>query len=289
MLTLRATCCWVIAGTVGLGCGLVPRIGQAHGAPARATAATATTAADGTAGQGTPGTPGTIVLAPTAVPLGQGKLRWRVSDIALHELDYGVSRRLQAGLKLLLPVVYVGAFPSLTATTRLTERLYGGLQLLGGVFWPYTEVEALESFFTGRFVLYGAGAMLTHVGDRLVLNCGVPLFGVRYGQKEFRYRYEGYAPIKLSRTYFDDHFFAVPNVGVIWQVARRLRLKAEVHVPLGTFDDSGRLWIFAYGAELALSGALLELTFVLPAYDGAEDLLRYLPLGVPVISTTFNW
>ena len=78
----------------------------------------------------------------------------------------------------------VGFFPQLRLATRLADELYGAVHVHGGIFWPYVEPEILSNQFSGRFVLYGGGLLLTKRYRRLLLNAGLSAYGLRYGYRQ---------------------------------------------------------------------------------------------------------
>jgi hypothetical protein len=230
-----------------------------------------------------------LVLGPTARVGRRGQLSWSATDILVNRVSYTPRAHLQLEVEALLPVLYVGVFPRVKLATSLGGGWHGALQLHGGVFWPYKEVEAIQSLFNARFALYGGGPLLTYATPRLTLNLAVPLYGVRLGQQEFAFRFQGTTPVKLTRTYFEDHFLAVPSVGASLRLGR-FSLELEAHVPLSpSYDGSGKLWLIVYGGGISIRQLRLALHFLIPACAGAGELLRYLPLGVPLLSSRLAW
>ncbi len=237
------------------------------------------------------GEPTRLALAPTARLRAPRELGYRVSDLLLHRIDYGLTRHLEVGCEALLPILYVGIFPVAKLGTRLSERWSGALQAIGGVFWPYAEPETIAAFFTGRFGLYGLGALATYQRGPFTLNLGVPVYGLRYGRRESKTTIPAgtTTPVIQTRMDFSNLFAVVPNAGIAVQVSRRVRLHLEAHLPLGDFADVGKLALLVYGARLSGRESFLELSFALPIYPGADELLAKIPTGIPMISTGLHW
>jgi len=233
--------------------------------------------------------PGRMVLGPTAVSHPRGRFRWTISDFLVHHLDYGLTDRLQVGMQSLLPVIYVGFFPQLKLSLAAGEGRYIALHIHGGIFWPYVEPETLRSLFTGRFALYGGGVILTKVMRPFTLNVALTAYGLRYGQKEFKYVIEGYQPITLSRVYYDNYWALLPSLGAGWQVSRRVKLNLEVHLPVGDFVDVGKIWLIMYGVRAFGRETYIDLSFVLPVYPDLGEIIRYIPLGIPLASVGLQW
>jgi hypothetical protein len=226
-----------------------------------------------------------LVLSPIG-RVGRARFSWTMSDFLLHQLDYSLSEHWQLGLQAIRPVIYVGLFPQARYVRELTESLAVGFQVTGGVFWPYVELDLLKSQFTHRFFLYGGGAFVTLKTRALVLNLGLPLYGLHDGQREYRYEVDDATKQvkELSRTYYDERFYAVPSLGASWRVARRIKLSLEAHLPLGSFDSVGKVWALLYGMRVLGQGVYFDINFLAPLFPGMADLYRTIPLGIPFVS-----
>ena len=66
-------------------------------------------------------------------------------------------------------------------------------------------------------------------------------------------------------------------------------LSLEVNVPLADYADCGKVWLLVYGARLSGKRMYLDVNFLLPAYPGAERLLKYVPVGLPIVRTGLRW
>jgi len=232
-----------------------------------------------------------LILSPVARPRPQANLGWGISDILFHQLDARLSERWQLGVQATLPVLWVGVFPQLRYVHPLSPNLAFGVHLSGGIFWPYLEPELLAGLFTTRFAAYGGGVYLSYQAGPVLLNAGLPVYGVRHGEREYR---QDYDPVtkkltKLSRVYFVDRWFAIPDLGLSWRVSRRVRLNLEVHVPLGDFEDVGKVWLLLYGVRVLGRGVYLDLTFLAPLCPGVSSFYSSLPLGVPMASVGLDW
>jgi hypothetical protein len=209
----------------------------------------------------------------------------------INHLDYGIGDRLLVGGQALLPVIYVGFFPQLKLAKRLGDDLYGAVHVHGGIFWPYVEPDILSSQFSGRFVLYGGGLLLTKRYQRLLLNAGLSAYGLHYGYRQTKTIIDEktFQPTVLSRMDYQDYWALLPGAGLGWQVARHVKLNLEVHVPLADFSDVGKVWLIMYGVRAFGRETFFDLSFVLPVYPGLGDIIKYIPLGVPIASVGLQW
>jgi hypothetical protein len=234
--------------------------------------------------------PTRLVLGPSAVPRRAGRFRWTISDLFLHHLDYGVNEHFQVGMQALLPVLYVGFFPQLKLSARFGDELWGAAYVHGGVFWPYVEPEMIANLFSGRFALYGAGLVLTKRAGPLLINAAVAAYGLHYGQREYKFiTGEAGEMTKLTRMIYGDYWAVMPSLGLGWQVARRVKLNLEVHAPLGDFSDVGKVWLIMYGVRAFGRETFFDLSFVMPVYPGIGDIIKYIPLGIPIASVGLQW
>jgi hypothetical protein len=235
--------------------------------------------------------PTRLVLGPSAVPRRAGRFRWTISDLFLHHLDYGVGEHLQVGMQALLPVLYVGFFPQLKLSARLGDELWGAAYLHGGVFWPYVEPQMLSDQFSGRFALYGAGLLLTKRAGPVLINASVAAYGLHYGQRLTKTIIDDKTglPTILTRMDYSDYWAVMPGLGLGWQVARRVKLNLEVHAPLGDFADVGKVWLIMYGVRACGRETFFDLSFVMPIYPGLGDIIKFIPLGIPIASVGLQW
>ncbi|MEE8408730.1 MAG: hypothetical protein V3T05_03915 [Myxococcota bacterium] len=225
-----------------------------------------------------------LVLGSTATTRSAGELGWQISNIMMHEIQYGLTDDLQIGMRTAVPAVYVAAFPTLTWGTDLSDTLRFGAELTAGALWPYMTVKEIEAVFTGRAVVAGGGPALTWVSGDLTLNVGVPVYFARYGHKEFRTQIVDSSPMTISRIEFSNYVVALPHAGAVYRVSDGLRLHAEALYPLGNVDNVGRVAVFFYGLRVVVDRAYVDLTFALPVYPGALSLYKLLPAGVPLVA-----
>lgn len=225
------------------------------------------------------------------MPRARGRFRWTISDLLINHLDYGIGERVQLGVQALLPVIYVGFFPQLKLSTRLGDELHGAVLVHGGLFWPYVEPEMLSNQFSGRFLLYGGGLLLTKCYRRLLVNASLSAYGLRYGERQTLTIIDEktFQPRVLSRMEYGDYWALLPGAGLGWQVARHVKLNLEVHVPLADFADVGKVWVVMYGVRAFGRETFFDLSFVLPVYPGLGDVIKYIPLGIPLASVGLQW
>lgn len=231
-----------------------------------------------------------MVFSPTALVRPPGSFSWESSDTAFHDFEYAFSRNVQLDVQMVVPAIYVGIFPSVKFSASLGPHIQGALHLSAGIFWPYLEADFLKSVYTGRFGMAGGGGILTLHWDRVVVNIGLPLYYLRYGQLEFRYEHP--APgqnVTLSRQYFNNYFFAMPNVAIGFRLGSHFKLNFEVDMLTGTIGAMGKAWLCFYGVRYLGRDFYVDLSFMLPILPGLEGLLRTIPVGIPLVSTGMQW
>ncbi len=127
--------------------------------------------------------------------------------------------------------------------------------------------------------------------DRLLLNASLSAYGLRYGERQTMTIIDEKTlkPTVLSRMEYGDYWALLPGAGLGWQVARHVKLNLEVHVPLADFADVGKVWLVMYGVRAFGRETFFDLSFVLPVYPGLGNIIKYIPLGIPLASVGLQW
>lgn len=89
----------------------------------------------------------------------------------------------------------------------------------------------------------------------------------------------------------DPILFMLPNIGMSARVGRKVKLNFEYHLPLiPEVDSLDEFWgIVGYGVRILGERIYGDISFFCPIFDGAEELYRYLPLGIPMLSFGFQF
>lgn len=209
--------------------------------------------------------PSRMIFGTTALSRGAKKVYWTAYQIGVHFVDYAVSEHVEFGLGTALPVGIYGLMPRLKLLLHPTPKVHLGLQFTGGIFGTFIEGNVGFGAYTG-------GPVLSFGDEKLSFSTSF-LFGGRstYGD-------DGYRDDDNTR------WIALGNAGVSWRLNRRVRLGLEVNVPLHQgFELNGKFWVLMYGVRIFGEHIYGDINMVVPLFDGVEDVLRYMPLGVPFL------
>ena len=206
--------------------------------------------------------PGRLIISDTAFTTPKGAFAWQTLDVGLHRFDYGVTDNVQIGVTTVLPVMVFGALPEVKIGFDLSESVRLGLVARGGFL--STMVNA-ETFF-----VFGGGPMLTIGSEDLALNiqCKAYLAG-RAGDDDLAW-------------------LAFPSIGGSMRVSNGVSLHAELGPVFAAVGDDtlwkGDLWGLMYGVRVFGEHLFGDFSFVIPASEDTGDILKYMPLGVPLLS-----
>lgn len=209
--------------------------------------------------------PSRMIFGTTALSRGAKKLYWTAYQIGVHFLDYAPSEHVEAGLGTALPVGIYGLMPRLKLLLHPTPNVHLGMHFAGGIFGTFIGDNA-------GFGAYGGGPVATFGDEKLSFSTSF-FFG-------------GRSTFGLSNWPFQDdtRWIALGNAGVSWRINRRVRLGMEVNVPLHQgFELNGKFWVLMYGVRIFGEHLYGDINMVVPLFDGVDEILRYMPLGVPFL------
>jgi len=213
--------------------------------------------------------PSRVVYDQTAIPARKGSIRWAAHNLILHSVDYAPSEHIEVGLSSVVPVGIYGVFPRVRAMFSPAAKIHLGLIATGGVFGTYVD--------DGQGILvYGAGPMVTVGDERLFFNAGL---------------LAGAATLLggSSDDAGDTAWAMLPNLGFSWRFHRSLRANVEVIAPLGGEIDNGTIWVILYGLRLFSENIYGDVSFNIPIFENAGDILKYAPLGIPLLTIGYQW
>jgi hypothetical protein len=223
-----------------------------------------------------------VIYGPTAFRRGRHRWNWTIQNLGLWNLDVGITDNLQLGLITAPPAGALAFWPQLRAGGALGEKVEMAVQVGAGAFWPF-----ISNGDNWHAVVYGGGPVLTIGSPKLLFNIGVPVYGVSVGSERYSY---GKSPYSYGKEMaYDNHWFVIPNLGFSAQVAKRIKLSLELHTPLGDHDMNGKLWVILYGMRIFGERIYGDISFVIPAYPGADQILKYVPIGFPLLGFGFQW
>jgi hypothetical protein len=212
--------------------------------------------------------PSRLVFGSSAVPREAGTGAWTSFNLGVHGFEHALTDNLELGFTTVLPIGLYAAIPSVKLTFPLGDRVHFGVTASGGVAGVYAGDG-------GGGAAGVVGGPIVSVGDeRLAFTGAVDVFAG-----------ETYA------TGGDEvgSWGVLPRVGVSSRLSKLVRLNLEVVSPLGPEFDNGRNWGVLYGVRLFGDELFGDINFFIPVFDGAEDILKYAPLGLPLLSFGYNW
>ncbi|MCA9670992.1 MAG: hypothetical protein KC503_35590 [Myxococcales bacterium] len=222
--------------------------------------------------------PGRTRLGFGATARGRRKGEWgyTIIDLAYHEAEYGVTDWLEAGLATAVPVGFISFIAHVKISKALSDNVHLALDVRGGFWAPY--VGDSDKFRLGA---YGGGPILTATAGRLTVNAAVPVYGVTMSRERFD-----------GREYFNTLLVA-PNIGLSLRLTQSgsVSLFAEYHMLLSpSFGDlNGRLGAALYGVRLKGKKMYGDLGFFMPVFPDTDELVKFLPVGIPLLSMGYCW
>ncbi|MBW1807280.1 MAG: hypothetical protein JRJ87_03740 [Deltaproteobacteria bacterium] len=215
---------------------------------------------------------GRIVFLPTAIPRPQGVFNATAHDIGFWQLEYGLSDQVGLGLQVLLPITVVALAPGLRLGFRLSDNVWLGGSITAGFFIPYIDGVDVQVLF------YGGGPSLTLGNDRFIFNCGLMAMGATL----FADSNEGGN---------ETEALLLPHLGISVRLSEMVRFNLEVTPPLLPTVEGGSdamLWLVLYG--IRIHGEMLygDISFVWPAGKDTWTFMKYMPMGLPLLSFGFQ-
>ncbi len=196
------------------------------------------------------------------------QVSWGAYNLGVQTIDGAVTKNIEVGFMTVIPVGGYAALPRLRIGGRITDVVHLGLFGTGGAVGTYIE--------SGVGVGFGGGGPLATFGtEKLFVNASAPFFGgATYGETE--------------TTSF---WLGLPSVGFSARVSRAIRLNIELYKPLSSEfeDDNAKIWAVLYGIRIFGDELYGDVSFVVPIYPGVGEVLRYAPLGIPLLVFGYRW
>ena len=207
-----------------------------------------------------------VIYGPTALPNTHAKkFKLTTFNLGLWELDYAVNSNLNVGIQTAPPFGVFMFGGKIRYNHQLTQNVHLGVYANAGVLGTMVSSDTV--------VYYGGGPMLTLGNRKKALNISVLNYGARHEN--------------------DSGWAMLPGVGGSIQVSNRVKLNMEgylITTPTGTkfVRNAGAI---LYGVRIfSETGSVYgDINFLAPIYDGAGDLYRYMPLGIPVLAFGFSF
>jgi hypothetical protein len=229
--------------------------------------------------------PTRVVYGPTAFGRRANTYNWTIYNVGYWIFDYGINDHVEIGMNTIPPVGLLAFMPHIKLSTRINEMAAVGLYLAGGVFYPYVEND--DEFRAG---IYGGGPMLTIGSPDLLLNVGLSVYGVTVAGIEREWISAPGGPgYETSGTKYEHNWSITPNVGFGWRLAKRIKLNAELFVPVIDHEQSGKIWVLLYGLRFFGERIYGDVNFVLPFFEDMWEIMKYAPIGFPLLTFGLQW
>jgi hypothetical protein len=224
-----------------------------------------------------------LVYGPTAHGREKGVWSWTIYNVGYWNFDYGLTDHLEIGMQTVPPIGVLAFMPHMKLTTRLGEKAAIGVRLFGGVVYPYIQNDD-----DLRIGVFGGAPVLTIGDPDLLFNISVLVAGMVMAENESRWY--GFGP-STEETEYTKGWSAMPNVGLSWRFARRLKLNLELYVPL--MDDhpvgNAKLWVLLYGLRFFGDSIYGDVSFAMPFWPDMGEVMKYVPTGFPLLTFGFQW
>jgi hypothetical protein len=219
-----------------------------------------------------------VVYGPTAIPRQRHRFAWTIFNIGYWNFDYGLTRNVEIGMHTVPPIGVVAFLPHVKIGGRLSEHVHLGVQLTGGVLYPYIGNDD-----AWRIGVYGGGPILTIEAGRFQLNVAAPFYGGTVSDNHRRYVATP-TPHYVEELRHETRWVATPNLGFSARVGRHVRLNLETYAILGDHDLNGEIWGVLYGVRFFGERIYGDVSFVIPIFPGVDEILKYLPTGAPLLT-----
>lgn len=226
--------------------------------------------------------PGRVIWTATALLRREGTWSIRSTDVGMWNFEYTLNPHVELGAAVTVPIMNIGVTPTARFATQLADGLSLGLSTQLGFWFLYPDI-------TFVVLVWGVTPALTIGSPDMFLNLGLGVWGVTIFDRsagEFLEDDEG------------DEFTYVlflPSIGGSWRVSRMVKLNAELLAP-GLIDGGGEsvfpygeVWALVYGVRIMGESIWGDVSFVVPMFEYAWYLLRYVPFGLPFLHFGVQW
>ncbi len=203
----------------------------------------------------------TSFFFPTAVPRKKGTSVAKGTYLLGWQFEHQFSDFAAAGLHLTVPIGFLAVGPQFKQSAKLSENFYVAFGATGGFIASLFERRDTK---TARY--YGTGVMATHIRNGSGVSIGSFLLGGQIGSY--------------------DHAL-VADFNAFLRINRTVTLLFDIFTPLAfhNTDDAAFDWGWlTYGVRIHGTKLFGDVGFMIPINEDTLDLLRYLPLGIPVMS-----
>ena len=211
---------------------------------------------------------GRLVYSHAAFSNPSGTFVAKSFNIGTWNLKYSINRHMEIGANLSVPVLLVHVGPFVKVQWKVNDWFQvGGFAQVHAIF-------GYEDFSDINLILYGGGPMLTFGNPDLSLTVTAFVHG---------HHSKG----------MPETWSVVPVIAGAARVHRIVKLMAEVWVPIGGRGDQlwggvGELGILLYGIRIFGEKVFGDISFVWPFHEGIYEMMKYMPLGIPLLNFGFT-
>ncbi|MBN1774312.1 MAG: hypothetical protein JXB32_23835 [Deltaproteobacteria bacterium] len=226
--------------------------------------------------------PSRVIWTSTALLRREHTWNIRSTDIGMWNFDYTLNPHVELGAAVTVPIMNVGVTPTARFATEVADGVSLGLSTQLGCWFLYPDVEFVV-------LVWGATPSLTIGSHDAFLNLALGVWGITVFDQHVA---------EYDDMYGDDDFTAVlflPSIGGSYRVSRMVKLNAELLAP-GLVDqdgesvfDYGEVWTLIYGVRIMGESIYGDVSFVVPMFEQAWYVLRYVPFGFPFLHFGVQW
>lgn len=226
--------------------------------------------------------PGRVIWTSTALLRRERTWSIRTTDVGMWNLDYTLNPHVELGAAVTVPIMNVGVTPTARFTVQVADGVSLGLNTQLGCWFLYPEIDLVV-------LVWGATPALTIGSPDAFLNLALGIWGATIFDRSAG----GYDTDEEVDRYTFVLF--LPSVGGSWRVSRMVKLNAELLAP-GLIDEEGddvfpygEVWTLIYGIRIMGESIWGDVSFVVPMFEEAWTVLRYVPFGFPFLHFGVQW
>lgn len=207
--------------------------------------------------------PSRVIYTPSAFMRKKG-FSATAFDLGYWVLDFTYSENVSFIFHTVLPIGLFVMGPAIKLTHSLSEDAHIGF--LAHTMWIVPYLDHAEE-------------------DSLLLIGGQPLI-MTLGKKDM------FLNISVLAYYFiyeEENYYAIdPNIGGSIRISDRVRFGVELHFPIYQ-DYEEFVGCALYGLRIMGESIYGDVSFAIPIFEGMSEIMRYAPLGFPLLSFGFIW
>jgi hypothetical protein len=231
--------------------------------------------------------PARVVYTPTAFVVDPGRTRLTLTGLVLFGVERGFDDLLQVEFQANLPVLFSGGSLWVKSTLALSETARIGAYAVGSLTWAYDPEDIGAGW--NRFLQFMGGGIVASFGRRDLfanLSLSAATFYGEFGQSCLVADRPGDTPACFVEP--GPGRILLPGWGMSWHPGGFVRLSVEVTNAVATFAEPGQVWLILPGIRLYREHWFLEYFAILPAFPGAREFYRVMPLAVPMFGAGWH-